>query len=226
MHSFYAYFKTKVFICKSYEELLSNYQKALTYINADEVIIQEIVPGHDRAQYSACFLFNVDHALVQLAVCRLRQHPIDFGNATTFAETIENDEIINYGTQLLKEIKFRGICEIEFKKDPRDGVFKLLEINPRSWKWHYIAEVSESPFLWGLYNYCLNKRLKKVYLNWNKACWQHQLTDYIIIIKLFLLRRRVKPIKCNNKIYAVFDKGDLKPYLLEKLYLPYLLITR
>jgi predicted ATP-grasp superfamily ATP-dependent carboligase len=29
-------------------------------------------------------------------------------------------------------MKYRGLANIEFKKDPRDGRFKLIEVNPRS----------------------------------------------------------------------------------------------
>ena len=36
-------------------------------------------------------------------------------------------------------MRFRGICEVEFIRDPRDGVFKFLEVNPRIWGWHSIA---------------------------------------------------------------------------------------
>jgi predicted ATP-grasp superfamily ATP-dependent carboligase len=28
---------------------------------------------------------------------------------------------------------------VEFKRDPRDGGFKLMEINPRLWQWHGLA---------------------------------------------------------------------------------------
>jgi predicted ATP-grasp superfamily ATP-dependent carboligase len=30
--------------------------------------------------------------------------------------------------------RYRGIFSAEFKKDPRDGVFRLLEVNARAWK--------------------------------------------------------------------------------------------
>ena len=39
------------------------------------------------------------------------------------------NKIINY----LKKIQFNGLFDAEFKKDPRDGNFKLIEINARSW---------------------------------------------------------------------------------------------
>ena len=34
---------------------------------------------------------------------------------------------------------FHGVSQVEFKRDPRDGRFKLMEINPRLWQWHGLA---------------------------------------------------------------------------------------
>ena len=39
----------------------------------------------------------------------------------------------------LRAVGFHGISQVEFKRDPRDGVYKLMEINPRLWQWHGLA---------------------------------------------------------------------------------------
>ena len=31
------------------------------------------------------------------------------------------------------------MSQVEFKRDPRDGRFKLMEVNPRLWLWHGLA---------------------------------------------------------------------------------------
>jgi hypothetical protein len=31
------------------------------------------------------------------------------------------------------------VSQVEFKRDPRDGRFKLMEVNPRLWLWHGLA---------------------------------------------------------------------------------------
>src|SRR5205085_11313676 len=43
------------------------------------------------------------------------------------------------GLALLRALRFHGIAQVEFKRDPRDGVFKLIEVNPRLWEWHGLA---------------------------------------------------------------------------------------
>ena len=32
-----------------------------------------------------------------------------------------------------------GLSQVEFKRDPRDGSFRLMEVNPRLWQWHGLA---------------------------------------------------------------------------------------
>src|SRR5262249_19495235 len=44
--------------------------------------------------------------------------------------------------RLARALGYRGIAEIEFKRDTRDGRFKLIEMNPRHWDWHQLSEAS------------------------------------------------------------------------------------
>jgi predicted ATP-grasp superfamily ATP-dependent carboligase len=43
-------------------------------------------------------------------------------------------------------MRFDGLVEIEFKRDPRDGLCKLLDINIRVWGWHTIGSASGFDF--------------------------------------------------------------------------------
>ena len=48
-------------------------------------------------------------------------------------------EVVDAGLALLRALWFHGISQVEFKRDPRDGRFKLMEVNPRLWQWHGLA---------------------------------------------------------------------------------------
>ena len=48
-------------------------------------------------------------------------------------------EVVDAGLRFLRGLGFHGISQVEFKRDPRDGRFKLMEINPRLWQWHGLA---------------------------------------------------------------------------------------
>ena len=226
MYKFYSKLKKKVLKCNNKTELIKNHERAQEAIPSDEIIVQEIIPGDSENQYSACFLYDGDKPLVSLAARRKRQHPIDFGNATTFAETVFDYKLIEISKILLNKINYYGLCEVEFKYDNRDGKYKLLEINPRSWKWHYIAKATSTDFLLNLYKqtYDITCNINN---SWNEAIWSHLITDIFVRVVMICKGRRIgKSLINKNIVYAVFDKNDLKPFIYEKIYFPYLLISR
>ena len=48
-------------------------------------------------------------------------------------------ELAEAGLRLLHELGYHGVSQVEFKRDPRDGAYRLMEINPRHWMWHSLA---------------------------------------------------------------------------------------
>jgi len=77
--------------------------------------------------------FGVVRAL--FARRRLRMSPPDFGNSTsqTSVPVEETGDASATLKTLLADIGYRGIFSAEFKRDPRDGVFNLIEVNARPW---------------------------------------------------------------------------------------------
>ncbi|MBE0637803.1 MAG: hypothetical protein IH598_04725 [Bacteroidales bacterium] len=227
MFSFYKQVKRKVFLCRTYDELVSNYRRALKVIPASEIIVQEIIEGPGINQFSACFLFLDGQNILSLTVCRMRQHPLDFGNATTYAETVDLPELIEMGEKILKAAGYNGLCEVEFKKDERDGLYKFLEVNTRTWKWHTIAEKAGIPFLQQYYEYLTlgvipsGKRYFPL-----QASFRHSLTDLYVQFRMLTAGQRnwnrlKKPVQ-----HAVWDKRDILPWIYEKIYFLNLLRTR
>lgn len=225
MHKLNSQIHQKVLVCKNREELITNYEKVLHYIPPDEVIIQEIIPGDSENQYSACFFYNRTEPFVSLLARRKRQYPIDFGKCTTFAETIFDESLLQHAQLILNKINFWGLCEVEFKKDERDGKYKFLEINPRTWKWHSIANKSNSPFLISLYSSIYDGRpiFKK---DWIDCSWKDCVIDNVLLLKLLLIRRPLFRSRNKNIEFAVLNADDLMPFVFELVYSPYLFVTR
>jgi predicted ATP-grasp superfamily ATP-dependent carboligase len=224
MHGFYAHFKTKVFFCNSKEELVSSYKKAIEFIPENEIIIQQIIEGASDHLYSACILMNKGELINYFVGRRARQHPPDFGNATTFAQIVDNDLLIEESLKLLKHIEYNGICEVEYKYDPSVDKYYFLEVNPRTWKWHSIAERANVNILENYYNLLNNmpiKPQKKI----EKATSRHLITDipmwFKYKIKGIYKKHPSYPVK-----YAVWETGDLKPAFFELIYLPFLIWKR
>ena len=225
MHEFYDKFKKKVFVCHSKDELIQNYDKAIQIIPENQIIIQEIIMGTCENQYSACYLFLNNSVVSTLTARRKRQHPLDFGNATTFAEIVENPVLLNAGMKLLASIGYNGICEVEFKRSSVDDKFYFLEINPRSWKWHTIAQKGNINFLINLYNYHYEKPFVRDNEPDYSICWQHLITDIPTILKQ-LVKGQYKKSSCKRKQHAVFCRRDFWPGLIEIILLPILIFKR
>jgi len=223
MLDFYRYFKKKVFVCNNIEELYANYKQALKIIKPEEILVQEVIPGNSEHQYSVGIFFDRNKSYNYLVGRRKRQHPIDFGNATTFAATVEIPILIDYAHKILEKANFFGLCEVEFKYDARDNKYKFLEVNPRTWKWHLISEKAGIPFLMSIYYYFDGNPIYKV--DYQQASWQDILTDMVVIFQLKLKNLYKKEDKVD-RIHAVFNKKDISPFLHQILLLPYNILKR
>lgn len=100
------------------------------------LVAQEYVPGGADDHY---FIdgFRDRHGTITGLFCRrrLRIFPPDFGNSS-YCRSIPCDEVsdaIDSLRTLLSRLQYRGIFSAEFKRDARNGQFKLLEVNTRAW---------------------------------------------------------------------------------------------
>jgi D-aspartate ligase len=133
------------------DQLNDLFRKAVRQIRPEEILIQEIIPGDGQRQYSYCAFFRDGEAQSTLVAKRLRQHPREFGRAATYVETIEHPEIEELSERFLRAIDYYGLVEMEFKQDPRDGQFKLLDVNARTWGFHSIGMPAGVDFPYLLY---------------------------------------------------------------------------
>lgn len=109
--------------------LLADY--ALAEPHRPEAVVQEIIAGGDDAKY--CYLSVYGAGSRRLGYCvvhELRAHPILFGSGS-MVEPVVDAEIAELCDKFLRGVHYVGICEIEVKRDTRDGVVRLIEANPR-----------------------------------------------------------------------------------------------
>jgi len=131
--------------------LLAKYDEACRLLPQNLLMIQELVPGGGECQFSYAVVCKEGKPLATLTARRTRQYPMDFGRASTFVETVKEDGIAEPAERFLEAIRYTGIAELEFKKDPRTGEFKLLDINPRVWGWYSLCDeagVNLAHLLW------------------------------------------------------------------------------
>src|SRR5690606_14924076 len=64
--------------------------------------------------------------------------PIHYGSAT-FVELVDAPDVEEQCERFLVDLGYEGLCGIELKRDPRDGIAKLIEVNPRYSLWDDIG---------------------------------------------------------------------------------------
>jgi predicted ATP-grasp superfamily ATP-dependent carboligase len=106
-----------------------NSAEELSQISFSDHILQEYVPGEGFGFYA---LFNRGEVRAIFMHKRLREYPVT-GGSSTAARSIYDPELKDLGLTLLKALNWHGAAMVEFKKDSRDGTYKLMEINPKFW---------------------------------------------------------------------------------------------
>jgi predicted ATP-grasp superfamily ATP-dependent carboligase len=115
--------------------LRARYDEAAALVRADQIMVQELIPGDGAAQFSYAAVWDRGTPIGSLVARRARQYPIEFGFTSTSVETIELPEIEAIAARFLKSLDYNGLVEIEFKYDPRDRCYKILDVNTRAWTW-------------------------------------------------------------------------------------------
>ncbi len=144
---------------KNSRELIKNYLS--THKRFPFPLIQERIPP-EGAGYGASFLFNEEGQVKASFVHkRLREYPLT-GGASTLRESVKRDDILGMGRSLLEALDWFGVAMVEFKLDPRDGIPKLMEINPRFWGSLSLAIAAGVNFPYLLYRMSLGEDIDPV----------------------------------------------------------------
>jgi len=132
--AFFARFGVKAFQVSSRAEALERLGDARA--SGLAMLLQEYIPGAPDLHYFLDGFVDASGRIRgTLARRRYRMHPRDFGNSS-YMESVPREEMaqaIDAMHALVAHTGFRGIFSTEFKRDPRDGLFKLIEVNARVW---------------------------------------------------------------------------------------------
>jgi len=129
-------FRRHVLEIASRDELLRVYDKVR---DCGTLMLQDIVPGGDEELYTlGSYLDAQSRPLAQFTGHKLRQHPPRFGHVS-MAVSLWVPELAEAGLRLLHELGYHGVSQVELKRDPRDGRYRLMEVNARHWMWHSLA---------------------------------------------------------------------------------------
>ncbi|MCE5340992.1 MAG: ATP-grasp domain-containing protein [Planctomycetaceae bacterium] len=114
--------------CYNKDEILNNFDKVQK--DYGQSFIQEYVP-QGGMQYKVDAIMDQNQELYAGVVySKLRYYPVD-GGSSVLNKTEHRPDILEQAVNVMKELKWVGLCDFDFITDPRDGIVKLMEINPR-----------------------------------------------------------------------------------------------
>lgn len=132
--SFFRAYGVKGITVKSRDEARARFQQVAN--DGHEMILQQYIPGPSSNHFFVDGIVD-QHGEVRAVFARqrLRMYPPDYGNSC-YQVSVPREQLrqpIDALTRLLSAISYRGLFSAEFKRDDRDGEYKLLEINCRPW---------------------------------------------------------------------------------------------
>jgi D-aspartate ligase len=138
--NFTSCFREKALKIENWDEFEDIKLKAIKNKVLDDVLIfQEFIPGNVEDLYTITSYADKNNDIIGYSIGhKIRQNPPETGTIIS-GRLKHEDEILSQTRLFLKNTKFYGISNVEFKKDGRNGTFKLMEINPRSGSWNLSA---------------------------------------------------------------------------------------
>lgn len=122
--------RTKSVLLNSRQELISRCH-ITGCTDFPNLVLQEYIDGERTQDWMFNGYFD------RQSICRisftgkkLRQAPVDVGY-TSLGECMENQFLRDVSTEFLGNIGYCGIVDIDYRYDPRDGFYKILDVNPR-----------------------------------------------------------------------------------------------
>lgn len=120
----------KAYICQTYDELKSMYQK-IVQVNPS-VVIQEYVIGKDKQMFDVNLHVNEEGGIDGFVIGqKLRVYPPKAGWGS-YVKTVIDEEMYEICTSIISKLNLKGMLNIQFKKDERTGEPKLIEIHTRT----------------------------------------------------------------------------------------------
>jgi predicted ATP-grasp superfamily ATP-dependent carboligase len=211
-HSYFELFRKKMVKAETPEQMLMAYKQATEA--GFSVMLQEFIPGDDTHGVNYNSYFSQGRALVEFTAEKVRYAPPALGVPRVVISK-EIPEIAEPGRKILAAMGFNGFSCTEFKRDPRNGVYKLMEVNGRHNRSGLLAVHCGINFPWIEYSHLAYGETPSERCFRQGVYWIDEVSDMINSVKYykyerFALKEYVKPYS-GPHVFAVFDAKDLKP---------------
>ena len=92
------------------------------------IVLQEYIAGEDWIYNGYC---NREMNLyLNFTGRKLLDFPVG-GGSTALGLSLSNEELCYQSEMLLRAVSYSGVCDMDWRRDKRDGQYKILDFNPR-----------------------------------------------------------------------------------------------
>jgi D-aspartate ligase len=194
------------------EEAVRGYQVARSL--SLDVLLQELIPGDELCGVVYNSYFWNGEPLVEFTSRKIRNSPPETGSpSVVVSEWLP--EVAELGRRLLRAAKFSGYSCTEFKLDPRDGEYKLMEVNARHNLSSLLATRCGLNFPWMQYEHLVDG-LVPVQQEYEHGIYWIDVTRDVQNLRHYLRRpgysvgNFLEPYR-RSHIFAVLDRHDVGP---------------
>lgn len=217
-HRFYELFRCKLFRVENAQELREAVEKVTS---ADlEAQVMDCIPGGDDHSYNYfVYMDRRGEPVGGMGGHKLRKSPPHFGVArlAEVGPDLNPPTLREATIALLREAGYSGIASADFKLDPRDGVFRLIEINTRPFLCHRLPWRAGYNMIELAYREAAGLPLEEPQIHHWPGVWVHLHEE----LRNVLFHRRDEQLRLRNylapytrpKTFAVYSTTDPQPFL-------------
>jgi predicted ATP-grasp superfamily ATP-dependent carboligase len=199
--------------------LVAAFREAAAEAEAKNIVVQQLIPGGGECQFSYAALWRDGAPVAEFSARRGRQYPVDFGFTSTFVEVVEAPDVAVAARAILTSVRYSGLVEIEFKRDPRNGTLNILDVNPRPWSWFGLcaaANMDLGKAMWDVANGRTPTPIGPPRLS---AAWMYLVRD-VAAAAILMTRGKLKPAGYFSsfrsvRAWAAFSWHDVVPGLVD-----------
>ncbi len=172
-------------------------------INPNEYHAQTYITGNNDQQYSVGGYYHDGEPLAEVVVNQIKQYPQGISALVVTTNDSNSQMVQDIAHKFVKELRYSGFLEAEFKIDQSTNTPYLLDINPRPWGWVSVLGSAFDDFHVVFEN-------KKAKMPGHPVLWQSK------IRRLMSFRNKNNSTRKLNesayvKAYDIYDPEDKRP---------------
>jgi D-aspartate ligase len=205
----------KAFLVSTPEELEREY--ARVSLAHPEILVQEWIPGGtDNIVIVGAYVGKNSEPLAYFTARKIVQAPDDFGTGC-IVRSEDIPDVLEPTIQLWKALGYRGMAEVEYKRDPRTGKLLLIEMNTRHWDQHALSRASGLNLSWTAYCDSIGMEVAPVKTRTVRSTWiaEDAMLSYIL---QGIYHRNLKTGMLSSQLsgprtYGIFSWRDPWPFV-------------